>query len=128
MKDRDLVRLAGIAIGLNIPKKLPSPYITYSDEYGFQWWNIDGSRTTYEVNPLNDNADAFDLQVKLGTEVYVDNHPDGCTCVEAESHTHRSGRFVVNFWDSEADQHKAARKVITRVGYEIGKKITKEEQ
>ena len=48
-------------------------------------------------NPEESNDDAFQLMVALGMEVYVDTHPDGCQCVEVESHTHNSGRYIVNF-------------------------------
>ena len=45
---------------------------------------------------LWDKIECFNSIVEYGMEVYVDNHPDGCECVEVESVTHRNGRFVIS--------------------------------
>lgn len=62
-------------------------------------------------NPLTDDGDALRLAVKLGMEVYVDTHPEGCHCTEAESVTHRAGRSIINH---DADPYAATRRAIVR--------------
>jgi hypothetical protein len=55
-------------------------------------------------------------------EVYIDDHPDGCDCVEAESHTHKSGRFLLSL-SAGNDKYAAVRKTIVMVAAEIGKSM-----
>ena len=66
--DRELLELAAKAAGIAIPKSLNS-WVTYNDQSGFQWWNMDGTRTEKVFNPLTDDGDALRLAVKLGIEV-----------------------------------------------------------
>lgn len=46
----------------------------------------------------SDSAAAFELMVEHGLAVYVDNHEQGCQCVEVEEYTNHS-RILVNFSD-----------------------------
>ena len=64
MNERKLLELAAKAAGIDIPQKLNN-WITYGEKYGFQWWNMDGTRTEKTFNPLHDDGDALRLVVKL---------------------------------------------------------------
>ena len=73
-------------------------------------------------NPLTDDGDALRLAVKLGMEVWVDTHPDGCECTEAQSITYSTSknacRSIVNH---NNDPYAATRRAIVRAAAEIGK-------
>lgn len=73
-------------------------------------------------NPLTDDGDALRLAVRLGMEVYIDNHPEGCQCVEVESHTHKVGRFF-QMLRSHADYESATRCAIVACAAEIGRNM-----
>jgi hypothetical protein len=71
--------------------------------------------------PLTDDGDALRLAVKLGMEVYVDVHPEGCACTEAWSVGERDrplGRVIV---DHGSDPYAATRRAIVRAAAEVGK-------
>lgn len=79
--DRELLELAAKAADISI-----DPIDAAHDPSEWMAWN-----------PLADDGDALRLAVKLGMEVYVDTHPDGCACTEAQSFTLLGAcRSVVN--------------------------------
>jgi len=63
MTDRELLELAAKAAGITLGSD--SPWFTYSDKDGFEWWNEDARSTTRKWNPLGDDGDALRLAVKL---------------------------------------------------------------
>ena len=70
MTDRELLEKAAKAVGIEVPKKLNN-WMTYGDRYGFQWWNMDGTKTEKTFNPLHNYGDALSLAVKLYLVVAV---------------------------------------------------------
>jgi hypothetical protein len=109
MTDQDLLELAAKAAGLT--------NVEFHD-IGVTCGMWNSSMTDY-WNPLKNDSDALRLAVKLGMEVYVDNHPDGCECTEVRSITFpKSGRVIVNHED---DAHSATRRAIVIAAAEIGK-------
>lgn len=115
MTDRELLEMAAKAAGLPVE---------FDAAVGV-WWpcgrDEDGDVAEY-WNPLEDDGDAFRLAVKLGMEVYVDTHPRGCACTEAQSHTHSTPknamRSIVNH---DADVYAATRRAIVIAAAEVGK-------
>lgn len=108
MNDRELLELAAKAAGYMVRSDL-----TYGDGIiindGVLW------------NPLTDDGDALRLAVKLGMDVYVDTHPDGCQCVEAYSVTydlHMKHRQIISIG---SDPYAATRCAIVSSAAEIGK-------
>jgi len=71
MTDRELLEAAAKAAGIDLPNTL-SNWLTYDQKFGFQWWNMDGSKTEKTFNPLNDDGDAFRLAVKLKLSITSD--------------------------------------------------------
>lgn len=113
MNDQELLTYAAKAAGIK------------SDFYDDEGLFLNGERTPDNDrfwNPLKVDGDAFRLMVSLGMEVYVDTHPDGCECTEAQSHTYKtkenSMRSCVTHGD---DRLKATRRAIVRAAAEIGK-------
>jgi hypothetical protein len=108
MTDRELLEAAAKAAAillLWLPPGSKSPRSwNATDESDYRLWN-----------PLTDDGDALRLAVKLGMEVYIDNHPSGCECSEAQSHTHKTpenqARSCINH---EGDQYAATRRAIVR--------------
>ncbi len=70
MNDRELLEKAAKAAGIDVPKKLNS-WLTYGDKYGFQWWNMDGTKTEKTFNPMHDDGDALRLAVRLKMSLSV---------------------------------------------------------
>lgn len=111
MNDRELLEAAARAAGINVPKNLNS-WLTYDDKCGFQWWNMDGTKTEKTFDPLNDDGDALRLVVKLGismdtalgqTMAIIPIH--GKDCVELHSN----------------DPYAATRRAIVRAAAVMGK-------
>jgi hypothetical protein len=118
MTDRELLELAAKACGLYREWKEP--------DYEVQWngnglW-CSGMGKGLLWNPLDDDGDALRLAVKLGMEVYIDTHPDGCECTEAYSVTYgiSNGRSIVNH---NGDVYSATRRAIVRCAAEIGRNM-----
>jgi hypothetical protein len=112
MTDRELLEKAAKAAGIDVPKKLNN-WLTYGDKYGFQWWNMDGTRTEKTFNPLNDDGDALRLAVKLHMCVtsFTDEIMVGCVIA-------KEGR---NFQEAlNSDPCAATRRAIVRAAAAIG--------
>lgn len=109
MADRELLELAARACGYEVSAYTGILYVH------------DGAANR-EWNPLTDDGDALRLAVRLGMEVYIDNHPEGCQCVEVESHTHKVGRFF-QLLRSPADYESATRYAIVVCAAEIGRNM-----
>jgi hypothetical protein len=109
MNDRELLEKAAKAAGIDVPKKLNS-WLTYGDKYGFQWWNMDGTRTEKTFNPLNDDGDALRLAVKLGIDIA---HFDSFVRADVDGHDdcHES---------KGADACAALRRAIVRSAASVG--------
>lgn len=113
MDDRQLLEIAAKAICLELGKD--TPWRTYSDGYGFEWLNMDGSRVDRRWNPLNDDGDAFRLMADLGLAI------DGTTtrCWAWKS------RGGVNFPQQEefdAGIRAAYRRAIVRAAADVGRR------
>ena len=124
MTNRELLELAALAAGYDDAQYQSDECLQY--RYGFTCavWSeklYDETGTGY-WNPLVSDCYAFRLMVKLGMDVYVDNHPEGCRCVEVESVTHNVGRFVENFMNHES-QEAATRFAIVKCAAEIGRRM-----
>lgn len=65
-----------------------------------------------------DSEACFDLQVKYGLSVYVDNHPQGCRCIEVEIPSIHHERIIVNIWDHDT-VHAATRYAIVLAVIEL---------
>ena len=118
MDDRTMLELAAKAAGVDWMPATTEKGIELEPVFGL-WLRIHGEPSEHQRrrwNSLTDDGDALRLAVKLGMEVYIDNHPNGCECVEVESHTHKAGRFVYNLDD---DPGAATRRAITRAAAEI---------
>lgn len=101
LSDQELLRFAATAVGLCVQSWSVDPFT------GDCGYNI-GTDYVIVWNPLVDGNAALRLVTALGMEVYVDNHPEGCECVEVESHTHNSGRIILNLGsDHDADTRRA---------------------
>lgn len=101
LSDQGLCKYAADALGLRVKSWSVDPFV------GILGYNV-GTDYVIVWNPLTDGADALQLVTALGMEVYVDNHPDGCECVEVESHTHKCGRVILNLGDDpDADTRRA---------------------
>ena len=111
--NKQLLELAAKAAEIEI-KKTPSG--TLLARFGVTEW--------VEWNPIEDDGDALRLAVKLGMEVYVDTHPEGCSCTEAQSITYstpeNAGRSIINH---NNDPYAATRLAIVRAAAEIGKNM-----
>lgn len=111
MDDKELLELAAKAHGS----------LHYEDGLGWIVIESDGGRGKW-WNPLDNDGDALRLAVRLGMEVYIDNHPEGCHCVEVESHTHKAGRVVVGL-ESHDSNESATRRAIVRCAADIGRQM-----
>jgi hypothetical protein len=115
MTDRELLELAAKAARYE-------GWTYHEGDNGMRSPARDGRGHAY-WSPLTDDGDALRLAVRLGMEVYVDNHPRGCACTEAESHTHKVPpcRSVVNHED---DAYAATRRAIVVCAAEIGRALS----
>jgi len=113
MTDRELLEKAAKAAGIEVPKKLNN-WLTYGDKYGFQWWNMDGTKTEKTFNPLNDDGDALRLAVKL--KLVVDWSDVGyATWVYTRTENNQSV-----FEPHEGDPYAATRRAIVKAAAVIG--------
>jgi hypothetical protein len=107
MTDRELLEAAAKAAGIEIDWDGDKALVVQLFRGNLKNW--------LDWNPLEDDCDALRLAVKLGMEVYIDNHPSGCGCSEAQSHTHKTpenqARSCINH---EGDQYAATRRAIVR--------------
>lgn len=110
MNEKEMLELAAKAAGY---------YLRHEQDGSITVW-LDNGPDIIQWNPLTDDGDAFRLMVRLGMEVYIDNHPDGCQCVEVESHTHKVGRFI-QLLTNHDDHEAATRYAIFACAAEIGK-------
>ena len=117
MTDRELLELAAKAAGISIPKKLNN-WVTYDDMHGFQWWNLDGTRTEKVFNPLQDDGDALRLAVKLGLAIRA---LEKCVYVESDPETLLGQSTVSELEMYKGDPYAATRLAIVRAAAEIGK-------
>jgi uncharacterized protein YmfQ (DUF2313 family) len=113
MTDRELLEAAAKAAGY-VLDGLASRHISQGvHEDAYLRVNERGGHSVWF--PIGDDGDALRLAVKLGMEVYIDNHPSGCECSEAQSHTHKTpenqARSCINH---EGDQYAATRCAIVR--------------
>ena len=109
----ELLKYSALSVNLIIRKS------DRADDAVFVYYPSVGSNfEKHEWNPLDNNEQAFTLMVNHGMEVYVDNHPRGCECVEVESHTIKVGRFI---YDILPNSEASARLAIVRCAAEIGK-------
>jgi hypothetical protein len=113
MTDKELLQLAAKAAGVVIPKKLNN-WLTYNDRYGFQWWNMDGTRTEKTFNPLTDDGDALRLAVKLNIR-FNKFCPMGEAFVIAKTDAHEIYEPLLK------DELLSTRRAIVRTAAEIGK-------
>ncbi|MFE1816457.1 hypothetical protein [Metapseudomonas otitidis] len=86
MTDRELLEAAARAAGINLG--LNSPWRTYSDAYGFEWLNADGSKVERRWSPLTDDGDRYRLLQALKMGVDFDAQSviytlDGSICEES---------------------------------------------
>lgn len=105
MNDKELLEFAANAAGIDL--------VDISSKYKDDWIEI--------WNPLTNDGDALRLAVKLGMDVYIDNHPDGCACTEAYSvtlDTEMKYRQIINHGE---DQDAATRRAIVQAAAAIGK-------
>lgn len=116
MTDRELLEKAAKAAGIDVPKKLNN-WLTYGDKYGFQWWNMDGTRTEKTFNPLNDDGDALRLAVKLG--MCIGPNFDGDRVI-ADAGEFSQISIVEVFID---DKDAATRRAIVRAAAAIGEAL-----
>lgn len=111
--DRELLELAAKAAGYDVH------YDELDDVFYF---DNEAMVSFFKWNPLTDDGDALRLAVKLGMDVYVDNHPDGCACTEAKSITYGVGDPHI-LVDHEQDPYAATRRAITRAAAEIARSM-----
>lgn len=86
--DRTLLELAAKAYGIEVPKKLNN-WLTYDDKYGFQWWNMDGTKAEKSFNPMNDDGDA--LRLAASKEM----------CIDFMNKRVIAGEFLCDFLDGD---------------------------
>lgn len=115
MDDMKLLKLAAKAAGIDLPKK-PNPWFSYSDTYGFQWMNMDGSRVDKSWNPLNDDGDALRLSAKVKLDVMFFKG-FGEVIVESNDASVRCSELY------GADTMPATRRAIVRAAAEIGRRV-----
>lgn len=129
MNEREMLELAAKANGMTVLGNNPWPL----NPVGYFFNQVgDHPPALYDVEkvrlgnarwtPLADDGDALRLAVKLGMEVYIDNHPEGCQCVEVESHTHKARRVILGF-ESHESNDAATRYAITLCAAEIGRQM-----
>jgi hypothetical protein len=117
MTDRELLEKAAKAAGIDVPKKLNN-WLTYGDKYGFQWWNMDGTRTEKTFNPLNNDGDALRLAVKLQIQVTPGTYnKDEFSAFKA------GGGEAHEFRIYQQDEFASTRRAIVRAAAYIGETI-----
>jgi hypothetical protein len=98
--DQEILTLAAQADGHDV----------YFDELSGLTFYGDDKYSGLLWNPLHHDGDAMRLAVKLGMEVYIDNHPEGCACTEVSSPTYSyAGTTIINHDD---DAYAATRRAI----------------
>lgn len=60
-----------------------------------------------------DNGECFRLTVEHSLSVYIDDHPEGCSCVEVEWYFPSRGQYVANLQDFQ-DKLAATRYAIVQ--------------
>jgi hypothetical protein len=109
MNDQELLKLAARAAGF------VSPHSYREKTNSLLWLSESGFPSTWR--PIDDNAQAFELAVKLGITVY--QRPGKTHC---EWHT---GEFTgeMNTQLHEDDPYAATRRAVVRAAAEIGKQM-----
>lgn len=119
MNDRELLELAAKAAGMDIYESTDGtlqnrPVWVFSAGGGM-------GTMPYEVrwNPLNDDAQALRLAVKLGMD--IDSAYDA---VEVKQYSFDKEKFIVSVLeDNRNDPYAATRRAIVRAAAEIGKEM-----
>lgn len=104
MNDREMLELAAKAAGIRL---------------GEFWTPFLGRHHAQAWNPLTDDGDALRLAVKLGMEVYIDTHPEGCECTEVKTFAPHPDWIIINH---EGNPSAATRHAIVRAAAAIGEK------
>jgi len=76
-------------------------------------------------NPLADDGDALRLAVKMGMEVYIDTHPEGCDCTEVWSVTYDQSKKHERCVGHFGNPHAATRRAIVLCAAGIGEEMYK---
>lgn len=114
MTDRELIELAAKAAGIDVWRGAGHQ----SDKYFSPANSESGVVSGVEWNPLESDADAFRLAVKLEMKVYVGEAYPWCK----SSADYRNGACVCE--DEIADPYAATRRAITMAAAEIAKERT----
>lgn len=108
--DRDLIEAAAKAAGIAGRWNEARGFNLRTDVWPKIW------------NPLEDDGDALRLAVRLGMEVYIDTHPDGCDCTEAQSVTARTPENAMrSIVSHDGDAAAATRRAIVIAAAEAGR-------
>lgn len=108
MTDQELLTYAAKAAGISkdrINPLRPSTNIGL-DDYKKPW------------NPLENDADAFQLMVKLNIEIEFSDCEVAATFYNKKR---IDDRFLIEFFTSEDEKLKASKRIVTRAAAEIGK-------
>lgn len=111
MTDQELLKMAAKAAGA---KSINCPRFT-----SHRWIIEKAPRYWVGWNPLEDDGDALRLAVKLGMEVYIDTHPEGCECTEVKTFAPHPDWIIINH---DGDPLAATRRAIVRAAAAIGEK------
>lgn len=112
--DRELLKLAAKAVGIDLLAE------EWEDGFIYYYHKIPGD--TQGWNPLNCDADALRLAVKLNLDIWQAAARSGFNSVEAVSNDHETTDFMV--WATEErgnDPYAATRRAIVRAAAEIGR-------
>jgi hypothetical protein len=112
MTDQELLEYAAKAAGLEINKSLTGTLFVLK---GVSQW--------CDWNPLIDDGDALRLAVKMGMEVYIDTHPEGCDCTEVWSVTYDQPKKHERCVSHGDDPCAATRRAIVMCAASIGKEM-----
>ena len=121
MTDRELLELAAKAIGCAGAKFEDGEWLELRYGYKIAMWHDD---LDDYWNPLESNADAFALAVKLNLHIGIDCESAGVVCVEWDFD---QGGFALQSVEENApvggDDYAATRRAITRAAAEIGRRM-----
>jgi hypothetical protein len=100
MTDRELLELAAKAAGIDLTERIP---LGTNDYAGYIFRNV--------WNPLERDADAFQLAVKLGMHVST-----------SAAEVWRNGKEVAHIFEDGTDLYAATRRAIVRAAAALGEK------